>query len=233
MQRCYCVLTVALVLGVMSTSHAAVLIDHNGSTDPTTEGWSFFTSGPAAATGPINDAGTNAWFTDDNNSSALGGYALNITPSQALDARTNGWVMRTTAREADPNANYSSTAIEFRDGVSAFQVRIGSDSVGDPVVWAGSSSYTLIGGAGAFHDFAVVFDPVSLTADVFADGLEIIPNWTGGSAGSLNRIFWGAGSSSATGEGRFAYVDFEILPEPSSLILVAGCVLGGLNRRWR
>lgn len=149
-------ISVTLLLLMISSMplSAAVLFEHTGSADPTTEGWSIGGSGTPGSngvyTGPIiNDVGSglDAWYVNDT--ASFGGsnqsYYGSLTSGQVTQASTNGWTLSTTIRipNASETAAYS-PFILYRDGEISWDVAFGSTSGGDPIVKLITSGYPRI-----------------------------------------------------------------------------------------
>jgi hypothetical protein len=230
------ILSVTLLLLMVCSSplSAAVLFEHTGSTDPTTEGWSIGGSGTPGSngvyTGPItNDAGSgmDAWYVNDT--ATFGGsnqsYYGSLTSDQVTQASTNGWTLSTTIRipDASETAAYAPFAL-YRDGVRSWDVAFGSTSGGDPIVKLitgglhpnyNGPSYTLQGVGSTYHTYDLVYDPLSSSADLFVDGVEVISDYLGIVYSTIKtNIGWGSGSSIDTGQGNFNAVSFSINPAP-------------------
>ena len=112
-----------------------------------------------------------------------------------------------------------------------------------PFVGAQTSSgpfgvFEIDGGAGDYHDYSLVYDPIAGSADLFVDGIERISDYTGTPI-AFSRVAWGAGADNGTGEANFQSVTFETdsvaVSEPGALIVFAAGLagLGVLRRRAR
>jgi hypothetical protein len=110
-----------LALGIPSTSlHAAILFQHSGNADPTTESWAIGggDSGgnhPGQTVGPLtNDAGSNdAWFVKDDSSVLDSNLSYYQTPSGAQNSQAIalGWSLSTIIRI--PNASETAALFIF------------------------------------------------------------------------------------------------------------------------
>ncbi len=81
-------------------------------------------------------------------------------------------------------------------------------------------TYTVEGGAGSYHDYDLVYDPVAGSADLFVDGVEVLSDYMGFPR-DLNRVLWGAGQSSSTGHAYWNKAWFGIGE------CRGGCCIGG------
>lgn len=80
---------------------------------------------------------------------------------------------------------------------------LGAEADGDPVIllWDGGTgnggskatgiSYTLDGGGGGYHLYALVFDPVTGSVGLFIDGIERLSGYTGFPDALFTRVAWG------------------------------------------
>src|SRR5262249_20638167 len=140
-----------ITLTSLSLSHAQFL--HLGSTDPTLEGWTRIGSG--ATVGPVNDAGTPAWFTDDTSTAEFtySFYSSDVSSAQALSARTLGWEVTANVRVPSMNTSlHGSPFAGFSDGQRGFEMFFAGRANGDVEIWLyniyydPAPSFTLAGG---------------------------------------------------------------------------------------
>jgi hypothetical protein len=246
-------LGLATILGLgLTTSFVSadiVIFEHNGQLDPINdEAWMLGGSGGTGVdVGPLADdagSGMDAWFVDDN--STAGGsnlsYFQSLTAGQTGQANL-GWTLSTTIRIPDNSVTTGlSPFVSYRDTVTSWEMAFGSDVDGDPVVLlrnTGGSvagpSFTLEGAGNTYHTYDLIYDPTAGSADLFIDGIERISNFSGyGFSETLGNVGWGAGSSADTGQGNFNHVRFSVVPEPSSMVVVAFTFLtAGVFRRRR
>jgi hypothetical protein len=200
-------------------------------TQPGNQFWSPLDTDTGAG---INDGGTPAWqlITDTDSGS------WRITPVTAADialGNTIGWTL--TARLRVPNPGYdvndNNIEVHYGDGVKYWPMRFGSENDGDQVVrlfnGATNPTYTLQGlGGSAYHLYELRYDPTSLTADLFVDGIERLSNW-GGSVLAVNGVRWGDLTGSITGVANYNLIQWEA-PEPTTTALLG---VGGLMLLWR
>jgi len=90
----------ALWLAPLSSAFAATLLfSHNGSTDPTTEGWSRSTATTTVTGAAYDDDGTAVWRVTDpgNSSGGTGLYYFRTMNATTLDTvMTSGWELSAT-----------------------------------------------------------------------------------------------------------------------------------------
>ncbi|MEM7479403.1 MAG: PEP-CTERM sorting domain-containing protein [Planctomycetota bacterium] len=212
---------------------------HEGNNDPTTEGWILNLTGSGNSVGSVtNDLGIgiDAWFTDDDTTSGSNVAAYTATPSAAQIAagNLNGWTLSANLRVVDiPDAVDSSVIVLYRDGTTSWEMNFGTEADGDTIVQlSGGGQYTLQGTGTGYHQFDLVYDSATSSADLLVNGLEVISNNTGSLSASSGAVAWGAGSTAGTGHGNFASVSFSTVPEPSSIILLGiGMSVWAFRRR--
>jgi hypothetical protein len=119
-----------------------------------------------------------------------------LSDAEISDALTNGWSLSTRmAMPSIPNLNPLKTTggntvramtVEFATGTvggKLYRMNFGTDGSGDPVVdltvpGAGAGpSYTVIGGAGKFNDYDLVFDKGNGTVDLLVNGNPAISDF--------------------------------------------------------
>jgi hypothetical protein len=232
-----------ILLFIVGPVWATTIFQHSGSTDPYSEGWTT-PYGVGGTIGPINDGGTQAWIVDDN-SSADGShvwYTQTPTAQQHLDAAENGWVLRVNVRIVDipdPINNAGSLLIQYSDGSTSYNLALGSEGDGDPLVLlqdggftnsgtiATGAGYTLQDGGSGYHLYELIYDPLAASTDLFIDGNEVLSNYSG-FATVNDGVSWGSGTSYDTGQGNWNLVQFSVVPIPASVWLF-GSALAGLG----
>ncbi len=230
-----------LILTSVLTGQSAVVFNHSGNANPTTEGWSEIGAGIGVTTGPVtNDLGTglDSWFVRDTSvvtNSAIQ-YVATPSPTIHVQAATLGWTLSANVRMVESSVgSFGGMFADYLTDTVAFTMFFDREPDGDPrVLLYGHGSYTLDGvGDGAYHLFELVYDPTEGSADLFVDGVERLSNYTGLASGD-NRIGWGASGSTETGRGHFNSVSFTVVPEPSHTAWV-GILVGAtmVSRRRR
>jgi hypothetical protein len=241
-------------MGVLAPAEAQAIVfaQHVGDADPTTEGWTAV-PGSASTVGAINDGGTPAWFVDDAGSAAGSYYYYErtLTPSEvAAAANPTGWTLSTTIRvpsTQSPSFSFS-PGVDYSTGttrwVMGFEAINGNTQV-QLITNVGSNFDTSIGpvftvtGNSAYNIFELRFDPLTLTADLFVNGVEQISNYAGWNFVNVPGIYWGSLSSLDAGRGNFNAVSFmTTVPEAGSVLLMAAAsgLAGGacwIRKRWK
>lgn len=222
----------SLVLSMIAccgTSEAALIVEHVGSSDPTTEGWTALPGGGGGVSvGPINDGGTPAWFVDDNSTAinTIFLYEHTIPPADIAVGNSLGWTLSATLRVASDEALSvdGSPVVTYRDGVNGWQMSFGLNASGDTVVrlYTGSTTGPVhtIAGNSTYNTLSLIYDPVAANADLFVNGFEVISDYAGFSD-SQTAVLWGAGRSPDQGQGNFSGVSFTTFPEPSAIPAVS------------
>ena len=105
---------------------------HVGDNDPINEeGWQTPDTDPGVVVGPIDDAGTSAWFVDDNSGASGSRRTYIRTPAagQVASASAEGWVLRLELRLPDPgDAPDFSVQAEYSTGVTRYLIHFGTET---------------------------------------------------------------------------------------------------------
>jgi PEP-CTERM motif len=241
-----CALSLSAAVG-----EAQIIDQHLGAVDPTTESW--HANLITTPTGPVtNDLGTgmDAWSIGINGpESGVFYFGTNNTGISA--ALTNGWNFTMNLRfPVIPSGGFFLFGVNipqfFRPdgtfGTSGYAVTFQSDSHGN-LAYDFTSSF--VGGApspifsgpliqlpnpAVYHSFQIDYHSGTQSADLLVDGVTMVSNFAG-AAGSSNTIEWGIEAPASTGlvqgQANVNLVQFTVVPEPSTLTLLALGV-GGL-----
>ena len=199
---------------------------HQGSTDPMTERW-MLSLKDGNTVGAVNDNGIEAWSTNDDLTTTGGAYYYRtLSRGESIIADTYGWKLSANLKIIELNDSPAGSIItSYRNGFDSYQLHWGSNADGDVMLRVltdenGYETHTLRGvSANEYRDYDLIFDPDTKTVKVLVDGVEKISNYGGYNASGYNehaptnrqQIFWGAVSSSDTGEAYWQSVNFETL----------------------
>ena len=232
-------LAVAVMLVGAGDVWATPLITHSGATNPELEGWTYLPSeNPANTVYPIlGDEGFDAWVIDDVAKNSIE-YHFYPSGTQLAEAESQGWRMTARIKVGNtPDSVDNGVVFYYISETHQFAVNLGSDSSGDPMVLLGNSTHfgpatTLDGLGGGYHLYEMEYDPGTAEVSLAVDGQPVLSGHDGWALSQTPRAAFLSGGV-ATGEGRWNFVKFEIIPEPSSIILLATGALGLLACGWR
>jgi hypothetical protein len=237
--RCFAGSCVAIVATFFTTSiRSEVVAEHIGSTDPVSEGWTEYRDFPGVLVGPINDAGTEAWFIDDNSPGSQLIYSKSLTASQAAAVPLYGGELTAVLRMVDGATSVHPLFATFNVGNRDFTMYLGTQPDGTGTVTLinnfGQPLIVFNSGSG-YRTYQMRYDPSTATADLFVDGVERFSDYGGIVFGNFpTSPRWGSiTSSNGLGQGNFSKIQFDVLPEPSAavLFLLAGVPFIAFRRR--
>jgi hypothetical protein len=253
--RYWLIVTVGYFFACSASSADQLVIQHSGANDPTTEGWTdsnaTMTSSIVAA--PVtNDANTgmNAWSLSYPGLAFPRYYSAFLNSQEVTSAATFGWELTADLRipTISPGVNFTvdvnlpNVSPPFLPAAtSGYTLNFNSDSPGGITVsfhgYAGGNSTSFdLQNPTDYHFYQIIYNPVAKNADLVVDGIEQVENLTGGTSGGAE-IDWGTSFvgdgtlPSITGQANFNLVQFDIVPEPSTLTLLGLGSLGFLLRR--
>jgi hypothetical protein len=251
MRRTYCCLIVFVVTALTTTlSKADIIYRHSGSNNPTTEGWIADKVLAPGNVGPIsNDEGTgnDAWSVISDGVH-LSDYTA-LVPANEWGADMGlGWTFSANLRivsNVDFNrAVFTLISWVYRDPngiggspVDQVELDFAPQPNGDPSVKIYGIqgpiplNYTLVGGGSGYHLYQLQLDPTTNTLSFLVDGIDrftgLQPRQTGGNPG----VVFGCEPTMGDGQGNYNLVQLDIVPEPSTLVLLVGAVGLLLRRR--
>jgi hypothetical protein len=195
---------------------------HSGAADPTSEGFAVAVSYGTPQLGPVyNDLGFDAWSTR----LASGIYYRDSLPNLS----ELSWMLSVNLRVAEDSLASPVFWVEVDSGQYWFKLHFGSAANGDPTVVVSGASLNpglVLEGAGStYHNYQLVYDAGLGTAQLWVDGVERFGNIAGAQGYSPDVSFGGSSQIPGALQANWNLVSVEIIPEPSSMVLV---VLGGV-----
>ncbi len=182
-------------------------------------------SAPAGAVSNDTERRLNAWKITDRSEQPKSGrsYYIPVTDAQIAMAKANGWRLHVRLRMVDDFKDTASQVLVYDNGTRRWVLFFDLDGKGDLVVTqqhsSGNITHSLTTGStgkNAYHDFELVYDPVTKTADFIADKKLIKKGDAGKSSPYTNKeVVFGTGSSIGRGEANWNFVQLEILGIPA------------------
>jgi len=219
----------------LAAGQGAILIQHSGATDPTSEGFSL--SG-AGVTGPVlDDMGVSAWIMQTTNGSPLN-YLQTLTPIQQSEIGGANWDLSATVR----SVQYTHTGrVQFSAGPEgAFFLNFGVDTKGDPTVSVTSDlsrpTFVLTNRGSTYNTYQLLYEAADNSASLWVNGVREVNNIKGDSSYSSSYwgVDWGESQSPFGMQANWNSV-FLTTPEPSpaALLFLGSGVLFYLRRKVR
>lgn len=207
-----------------NVAFGGVVAIHTGMAHPVVdEGWTQNGPGFSIIEGPINDFGVDAWSIDDNGTSSGSSRQYTIVPSneQLSRATAHGWTLRALVRvvESNDTVDFSVSVGWGNSNSHRYEIKFGSQPDGDPIVTLhpydsapqdAGISYTLEGVGNTYHLYELVYNKSTGHADLFIDGEKKISDYSGFSSNTSPFIGWGARTSTGTGNGDYALIEFIV-----------------------
>lgn len=251
----------ALMVVSTTLQAATVLYSHQGSTDPTTEGWAKSASGATtivtSAYTDTADSNRESWRIYDPGATSGGTglyYQTSLTAPKVTDILSTGWEYNATIKvpTLDPNENVawptgSNTWVGFlaaNDGSGnrrAWALMFGRNATGGTIVSVfGGTNRTLAPG---YHDYSMVYDPTTKLTTVSIDGEVWLTDYAGsnqGAAGGSSLLYWGDNNAQSLPQtARAAYyesvefIQYSAVPEPGRMLLLSSALVVWALRRRR
>ena len=238
------VMTLALVIAINGQSLEAITIalyDAGTAGNPATPpdpvsasggSWTLDSGTTGTSAGPILDdsgLGLNAWQIIDESSinRSFHSYSIAVTPTQINNALANGWQLDGRLRIVEDDFDASRTYfLLFDDGSKRwsfiFDLDTNNDLIVTPEQNGGNTSFALTSdgsGAALYHDYSLVYNPLTGLASFFFDGALQTASYSGAtSIFVFDLVFFGSGSSLGQGIANFNRIEFQINPAPSTSI---------------
>jgi hypothetical protein len=234
------ILIIAL-FSLATIGRAQVVGTHQGSSDPVSEGWQQIRSFTGVSTGAIvNDLGLgiNSWKISDT-SNADGIYGIQLTSQQLQLAAISDWKLSSTLRVVSGPPSTSADNVPIQVAVHFhernYSMLFGKEPSGLP--WIGlptDSSLVIVplNNIGPnYNSFDLKFSQANGTANLYVNGGLAYTGFngvfdpdfdTGANDRTSEFLFFGSTASNGpSGQGNHNFVQFEFIPEPSTVLLVA------------
>lgn len=214
---------------------ATVLALHSGANDPETEGWVKERTWNLVSSFPvINDLGTgiDAWAVHDTSNAGTteGLYVRQLTPTEIASTETNSWRLSTRLRvaaidEDQPSPN-DTILVSYSAPSFGFHFVFGQETDGSPLVGlitGGNLQMHLVDLDdldNGYHLYEILFDPTDGKADFFVDGSLRFSDYEGSPAGGIGIVQFGSSNGGFDGQGNYNLVQLEVVPEPSTWVMM-------------
>jgi hypothetical protein len=212
-------IAICALLSATAAPAETLVAAHAGSADPVTEGWMLDFPGVSTTSGPLNDGGTPVWFIDDASLdlNSARWYRVQLAPAQLTAANASGWRLRLELRPLNAAGQGETQFFGFLSGAVAFQIHFNAETNGDVTVRVVESyppfagpTYTIPGGALAYHVYELRSDGASGTASLWIDDVLVHSGYDGFPYAVPNGARWGCGTSAAVGTVYVKSVEFWI-----------------------
>lgn len=181
-----------------------------------------------------NNSGLDAWVVRDatNSSGHFIQHTRTLSPAELSDANTYGWTLEATMRFIDDYDDGTSCMLQYGNGTRRFLIFFDLDANDDltaNLFGTGGGVITLTsGGTGtdSFHDYSLLYDPVTQTSSFLVDGNRVDGgSWTGQASG-FSGVQWGTGSSGGQGTAAYHRVAHQVISP--SITLESGAIANHL-----
>jgi hypothetical protein len=216
-------------------ANARVIALHENANDPKSEGWTLRQGG---LTGPIptypvvddSGLGVDAWAIEDSSFDFEGGYCVPLSIQEIADALRLGWKLSTRLRivKVPERLNFTPVQVLVGNGKSShFGMAFHMESDGSPLINVGSEHepelVDLDDLDSGYHLYELEFDPSTNQSHLLVDGTLRASNIDAfpGYLFSNESVCFGSSFAGGQGHANYSLVKYEIVPEPSSLLLIS------------
>ena len=200
------------VMIAVTAANAAGVIKQAGKQDPTTNGFTVVTCcGSGAGGAGEKDKGTPVWAMGGGDTADQFGYSRAPTAAQTKTIAKKGFVLtvverviQASAPAYDPASPIIISAADLDDGKVRWEMDVGVNAAGDPVVVLPNSddnsgpgnsidsygaSYVLTGAGSSYNKYQLVVK--AGTASLYVNGQQVLSGYTGNTSfvGDLGLVF--------------------------------------------
>lgn len=228
------IMSLALILGLGASAQAVVVLNHTGTNDPDTEGWSGFNTGLAGNVVAGDTDEEAHWGVFRAASNGATGYSGNVAAASFTDP--SGWTA-TWRVKAIETADLLGVALAVADGQDnwMFVLADGDEGLANGIHQfqdgSGTAQISSIDPTDGYHWYQMLYNPGTDDVSAYIDG-SFVTTLTRASAPNLalERIqFGGLQSGIGEADAHYAFAQLEtghrIVPEPASFALIG---IGGL-----
>ena len=175
----------------------------------------------AGGVSPDGATGQNGWnLTDNTDTAEYIWYRSDLSAADATLADANGWFLSAEIRMTDDFSDTRTAFMRYGNGTTRFLAYFDLDTNGDLQVELvddlGPQIITLTSdgtGADDYHNFEIVYDPVTATAAFLADGVRVDNGSWGGQASANTGVRWGMGSASGQGSANYHSIEMKVFDQ--------------------
>jgi len=197
------VLAALMACLVVFAAQSQILITHTGATNPTNEGFSYYSFSGVGTVAPISDMGVPAWnVTCPNNISTQYGYVSGALPTNQLtEVKHQGFTITLVARVFQNYAPAFNVTTPYLMGLATFSptptnrydIDLAVDSSGNTIVLlpsivvgalgstcaAPSTNLMVMVPGNGYHTYQLVQSPVTGLADLYVDHVKLVQGYSG------------------------------------------------------
>jgi hypothetical protein len=194
----------------------------------------------------------DAWSIDDNAGFGPPGhdgvYGVVLSSDQILRAENSGWRYSVHMRIVDSElgATHDSITSFVITSDSAYSMQFGRSANGKPLVMLTTGEdvgpvVEVDDASNGYHLYELIYSPADDATKLFIDGSLRAVGYTGRPStgdldlgnpfGAVGNVSFGSTSNNFTGQANYNFVEYEIVPEPSTAILALFFAFAWINTR--